>query len=330
MNFPLIIINGDVATSLNRKKPNWIEISNKSFSLQCKLKRKISVLLKGGYDLSQVGHYLKAYNIHINNETNYMAGKISIHNDHSISILNSLKLSLEDKSFLIEHIPFIDSNYFKTEIFEFNYDVFVFSVLMDYTQEVYQHKTRNFKITHGGYFHNITDNSERNDILDYYKKSDIREIDASFLNWFKNNFVHIGQITQADFVNNLNTLRKNIPSKIPIIFINGAEQESTHPLEHSAKTRHIEMNEALINFMDKSKNNYLLDLRGIIKPENITNSIRHYDRNAYFLMAEHLKDRISEVTNNEIKENKVKKIFIKNKKILKQNLKAVLHSLKTL
>jgi hypothetical protein len=125
---------------------------------------------------------------------------------------------------------------------------------MDYTNDIYIHKTRNIKLPYGGYFHSWTDPNQFDEILELNKKKKMKRLTRENLNLFSQEFYNCGQITTNDFINNLQFIREKIPINIPIIFINGAEIISPTKLESSALERHILMNAALDNFVKENKN----------------------------------------------------------------------------
>ncbi len=303
LKYPNINVTGQTAVTLkNNYKPDWITLSNSLYRHNKTSKtasKKLRIFFKGGCDLEQTFHYLHNYNVIVKDETNYVNDKkIAVHNEHT-DILNHC---LYNNYTYDENIPFIDKNTYKTELFECNYDILIYSPLMDYTQIRYKNIKNNTIITKGCYDFILTDKDNRKYILEFYKNTNSNFINNTFLDYLSEYYTNIGQISESDFIKNLNILRNNISDHIPIIFFNGAEVESSNPLEEKAVARHKLMNVALDSFLASTSNTYLLDIRKIISDENyITNSIRHYTRSTYKLIADELIILLTSVLNIKLK-----------------------------
>ena len=95
LNFPEIKIVPDVSTPLDNSMPHWI--SSKEDAIEkdlIKEKKHNHIIFKGGCDLSQMLHYISGkYCVDITQETNYVSTQnVSIHNDHTLCVLNSITL----------------------------------------------------------------------------------------------------------------------------------------------------------------------------------------------------------------------------------------------
>ena len=329
LNFPSIKIVPEVAEQLDKITPNWIsEISKNDKILTSNSKKnnnsKLRIFFKGGCDLQQMIFYLNANNFDIFEETNYVGeNNFPIHQEHTQILLDSQSLSQEHKDYVqnTSFLPFADSKYYKTSLFEAKYDCVIISVLMDYTNELYLHKTKNILLPLGGYYNNWSDEENDETLLDSYVKKNVN-VERDTLHKFRKYFKHIGQITPDKFTENLNSLRNLIDSNVPIIFINGAELESPNPKEKLALSRHIIMNKTLDKFIEKSDNTFLLDVREIVtNSKQLLNNIRHYDRESYKKLSLELLSILNSKVDNSIKIS-VKSKF-KEKGIIK-----LLHKLK--
>jgi FkbH-like protein len=302
LNFPDIKIVGEIVTKLNPiDAPSWIFlVDDDEEEFTSNSKNQKIVLFKGGCDMTGMLHYLSSSNdVNIIEETNYVAkNNISIHNDHTISLLNFKVLNANQKANLIKEIPFIDNKFFETEVFSSNYDILVFSVLMDYSQEVYREKNSNIKIIFGGSNKSLADSSQWQYLLELYKKRSISEINLEFLNFFKRKYDHLGKISENDFASNLSLIRDAIPNHIPIIFLNGAEieVEAINQDSSSELDRFKSMNNELDLFILNNKNCYLVDVRKIIIDRaEILDNIRHYSPQAYFKISKELSRIIKKI-----------------------------------
>jgi FkbH-like protein len=267
LKFPELKIVGDVAAKLDNSRPHWITHGFKDSKIFFRGKNKFNkakILLKGGCDLSQMNNYLLSKNIHIEEEMNYvLENNNSVHREHTIMLRNCEDLNSEVKKYLVDTIPFIDENSFVTNVFKQDYDVLVYSLLMDYTQEIYRNVTNNAEITFGGYKNVMTMDSDLFEKT--YIDKNIFEMNSSFHKEFKSNFVYLGQISPERFIENLKYIRNKIDK--PIIFINGTEVGKESNLENGSLARHKVMNFYLEEFISKNEDTYLLDLRKIIKKD---------------------------------------------------------------
>jgi FkbH-like protein len=312
LNFPLISIIPEVAEVLDQSKPNWIRIVNENSKVTSfdnyrenpTSKRKI--FFKGGCDLSQMLFYLENESFEIIQETNYVnSDNFPIHNEHSYALLGSILYPKEIKSYLenANYIPFIDSNFFKTGVFDNNYDCLVYSVLMDYTQELYISKSdKSVILPYGGYYNHLTDINNHENIISSYLSKQIKGVNANTLHEFSEKFDHVGKITPEQFINNLKKIRQLVPAKIPIIFLNGAEVNSNvNEFEEESYDRHVEMNMILEEYVKEHENIFLLDIRNIIKDKSqITDSIRHYNRESYKYISVDLLKLLNQVVDKKI------------------------------
>jgi FkbH-like protein len=302
LNFPDLEIVPDVAEKLDMvSKPDWIKEEFRKIEVQnYKSNNSVKVFFKGGCDLGQMTYYLQSKGFDFIEETNYVTSlNFPIHQEHTIVLLDSFLESDENKRYVVENsfIPFVDENFYKTKLFQEKYNCLVYSLLMDYTQEIYKHKTKNIKIPFGGYYGHWTDKDAESELLKRYSKRNFGITNETFAA-FREEFDHVGQISAEDFISNLVKIRSLVPEHIPIIFINGVEFDSPDKKEIGACERHKEMNLALDKFISQSVNTYLLDVRTIIKNEKqLTNNLRHYNREVYQEMSINLLDILNTVLN---------------------------------
>jgi hypothetical protein len=103
--------------------------------------REKKILFKGGCDLDQMLYYLNGNNIDIVKEVNYVnASGCPVHQEHTQILLDSEHITKSKIEYVTNHIPFADKDFYNTKVFENQYDCLVYSVLMDYTQELYFNK----------------------------------------------------------------------------------------------------------------------------------------------------------------------------------------------
>lgn len=276
---PTIDIEGDVAGNLNDTSIidyiNEVDDVCSSDNRPKAAGKRKSILLLGGCDLDQMVHYLDRQQLNILKEFNYVnkAG-LAVHREHTLLLRTISDGTVHEKDTICK-LPFMDEDVIKSKLFDANYDTLVFSVLMDYTQDIYENND-GLRVPYGGY----VDLSLKGKPLKW-KQNDFDE--------FINNWHRTTQITPNEFKQNLQWLVDKL--KKPIIFINGAEVEtpSSNVYEKGAKQRHSVMNAALEEFVATHPSCRILDMRSIIhSTDDVTDNIRHYQRKKYVEMAQAL------------------------------------------
>lgn len=241
-------------------------------------KGRIRVLLLGGCDLEQMCHYVDTKNIDLITEFNYPNKLgVAVHKEHTC-YLRSIKELEKDELTEIKSLPFGDEKMFETILFSDNYDVLVYSVLMNYTQDLFKNKEKEYKVAYGGY-------ASKDKAYECIPRGGKFE--------FSGRFDFCGQQSCEDFIADLSWLHDNISK--PIIFINGAEIPDFNPSEPGAYKRHQEMNAALDDFIISHNSSCkLLDVRKYVKTRSDNkDNIRHYQRPIYIHMAEELMTLLS-------------------------------------
>jgi len=241
-------------------------------------KDRIKVLMLGGCDLEQMCHYIDADRIQLIKEFNYPNKQgVPVHKEHTC-YLKAIKEYGKDVLSEIEHLPFGDERMFDTILFSDDYDVLVYSVLMNYTQDIYQNKKKAYQVAYGGYADQATA---------------FNSIPSAEDERFSERLDFCGQQSPEQFLSDLEWLHRNVTK--PIIFINGAEIPDFNPNEPGACQRHQKMNVVLDQFIASHPDTCsLLDMRTIVtgRADNKDN-LRHYQRPIYIKMAEELMTIIS-------------------------------------
>lgn len=314
LGFPKFNFEGDTAVNLKKGySPEWINEENISPTKEHKSKfnfnKKINCLIKGGCDLNQTAHYLTYNDVDIITEFNYPTESgVSVHREHTEIIKSIFKTDSETKSLLVEKLPFYDENVFNTALFSDDFDVIIYSVLMDYTQGVYK-STENDDVTiaYGDFNLPLTNKKNWDLILE-----NSPHLDRGFLKWFKNNFEFDGPLSEDNFINNLNWIKEKLDNDTQLILINGSEVNLEHNWERNRYVHHGNMNNKLLEFVNRSDNVNLVDVNKFVTSENdVTNNIRHYKREVYKNISEEIMNILKKEFS--ISDKIDKKLFLKNK-----------------
>jgi len=271
-------------------------------------KRRLRLLMLGGCDLEQMCHYIDNDKFEIIKEFNYPNKKgVPVHREHTAYLRELENLSENDKK-QITNLPFGDTRMFQTSIFSGDYDVLVYSVLMNYTHELYENRIKKFKVAYGGYLN-------QQQLCDYLNMS------KDECEQFNRDYQFLGLQTPQDFYSDLNWMLKRLNK--PLVFLNGAETQKVCDEEPLAAKRHIEMNRVLDDFIAENPSKCsIIDVRKFAKTRaDHKDTIRHYQRKIYVDMAEEIMTLLSG------KKTRVKRItlLMRNIKHIFDGTKSVLY-----
>ncbi|TYC67341.1 HAD-IIIC family phosphatase [Stappia sp. BW2] len=290
---PKIDVVGPVSSDLTSVLDvDWLEIEEKEIVFKT-VKKEVTIFFKGGCDLERITNGLNQdeFNVitEINGTTN---GGIPFHHDHSFFLIQQSSLTKEKKDDIVGSWPFLDKNAFSSKIFEEQPDILIWSLLMDFTQELYVNVQDGHIVPFGGYNNVIKDET-----INYYKKrfpSQSKHLDAFKAN-IKENYLHAGQITKDIMRVNIDFIMDKMPDT-HFVFVNAGEVAYRPSKERAAVSRHREMNEALIEFASRRERCSILDVKPYINsPEDLTNSIRHYQPHVYAHISEELKTLVEKI-----------------------------------
>ncbi|AYA36680.1 hypothetical protein D3Y59_06190 [Hymenobacter oligotrophus] len=300
LGFPQLAVQGDVATQLSpTAQPDWItpithRPENEAKPQSGATKPRLRVLLKGGCDLGQLTPYLQTYQLDVVEDFNYVnANQIPVHTEHTELLRLSRTLPPGEQQRLAAALPFLDAEAFRPLLWQGGYDAVVYSPLMDYTQDLYRENTTGIAIPFGGY-QNLTtvDPAEQ---ARRYQQRKFRGMDEAFLRRFRQAFTYLGPLTPERFQQNLAWLRAQLPANVPLLLLTGAEVTIPDSAEAGATERHRLMNQALADFVERTPNCYLIDVRDTVRTRaDVTNNIRHYQRPHYKALAEKLADNLAQ------------------------------------
>ena len=285
LGYPEITCVGETAVKLNtHDESKWINYASvtEERKTETSNSKKHKCLFIGGCDFEQVLFYLEGNSsIELTAELNYCSGRYNIHREHSEILREALELAPEEKNWIIEHTPFYDDNVFNTTLTDTEYDVIIYSPLIDYSLGVYEAKENaSYKVAFANFDRPLAANDKRIDDA------------AGFLNLFG----FAGRTLPERLIENLKFVRSKVGDKTLFIIINGSEVNIRHPEEVDRYLLHKEMNLAVDKFISEDVRARLIDVRKIVTSESQhLDTIRHYTRNIYFELAK----RINVILNEE-------------------------------
>lgn len=250
------------------------------------------ILLKGGCDLFLLNGYLGGS---IKTEFTYNSPTgAEVHGDHTEVLRRSRREVVAEHAATIERLPFLDRAAFGSRIIRrpHSFGTLIFSVLMDYTQGLYRLRGTDFVVGYGQLDVDATDPANHERLARRWRRVGI---DEPFLSWFADRFDFEGPISPERFQQNVRWLSGLLPSDARVILINGAEVPGVSEQEPDRHLHHVLMNRALEEVAHELPGIDICDVRPLASsPEDFTDSIRHYTRHTYLLMAERLQEMVGE------------------------------------
>lgn len=258
-------------------------------------KNKVKVLIKGPCDLEVMASYLGKYE-GLDKEFNFIdtAGMQADFYNHSINILNSLRLKKEVRSEIASKYPFISAEAYNTKFFTQEYDYIFISPLMDVTLGVYKNIKHGYCIPYGLYTKPITDRTNWNDYLSKKVMTARSSFLESQLRLFSEEFELI-ELSANDIAENYKLIIEKRMERFPntvicIILLPELKYEASEKSDYMFKGKekwHIAVNEEFRRIFSNKKNIILMDVNKYITSQNsYYDSINHYTKIVYYKMAQ--------------------------------------------
>jgi FkbH-like protein len=244
------------------------------------------VLMVGGCDLSTAEQFLGG---DITTEFSHTGPTGAfIYVGHTETLRQSAE-GIDDRQWaLVDRIPFLDERVFRSPaVVDPDYDVLVYSVLTDYTQGLYRHRTTGLVVP----WHHLTVDATRPEHWESIEYRFAREgMNRPFLQWFAEEFEFLGGVTVDRFQENIRWLARSVPPGAQLILLNGAEVPVDQPKEPDSHLHHRIMNAALDDVVAGLPNAMVCDVRAFVTGrDDLLDDIRHYRRHVYLAMAEEIR-----------------------------------------
>ncbi len=297
---PDISIDGECATPLRAgSTPDWIteESGDEPLSTGDQKSespwKKPRILIKGGCDLEQIGPYLTK-GLHLDTEfTRVSQHGLSVHGEHTEILKRCNRATIDTYGHIIDRLMFLDRQAYTTDLLNTKYDIYIYSVLQDYSQGLYRYRDTDFIVPYGDVTVDITDSKNRAGLINAHRKK--KRFSPEFLEWFQENFTFLGGETVASFKENINWLCTTIDKQKTLILMNGSEVVYPKNPQQNRWEHHARMNRALEDIVKGHEHAVICDVRRFLQePEHHSNNLRHYNRYAYYQLANSLNALIQE------------------------------------
>ena len=286
---PALEVVGEVVSSLDGEV-DWITVDDESTAATAPAPptplRSGTILIVGGCDLSTTADFLGG---EINTEFAHPgATGAFIHAGHTETLRQSAQGLTDAQWKVVDDLPMVDRATFRSAtVIEPDYDVLVLSVLTDYTQGLYRHRTTGLVVPWSQFTLDATDPANRARLLQRHAREGM---DADFFDRFADEFEFLGGLTPERFQENITWLADTIPEGATLILVNGAEFPLENPKEPGRHLHHATMNAALDEIVAGLPQARVCDVRTFItSADDFTDHLRHYRRQCYLQMAEEIR-----------------------------------------
>lgn len=323
---PELNIVGEVVSDLSSKElPKWINQSTKSktedgFKI-CDSKKHM-VLMKGPCDLFQIFPYIQQSEC-IDTEFTYVKanGSTIESTGHTTHIVESLRLSKEQKNNIVSELPFMDLGAYCDNIFTYPYKVVILSLLQDCNLGVYKRKKTGERFAFIEYTSDITNPENYDKLINKTCNVGGFNFTEEFLVDFSNNYEFLGRNQPKDIISNLEYIRKHLNPDTILALMLGTEtyyDMGDNPAYTDRHLFHKELNTKIKEWAQNKGNIELIDVnKYILGPESYYDHINHFIKPVYYELARDIVDIVNKYTDACVsKTSKLKIVQIRIKEIL--------------
>lgn len=323
---PQLQIVGEVISDLSSKElPKWInQRAGNTTAQKAEIKglRGKQVLIKGPCDLFQIFPYIANPELIEADFTHTAENGVHIESTgHTTHIVESLRLTQEQKDRVIREVPFTAQDIYNPNLFEGNYKVAVISILADANLGVYRRKATGEQFAFLEYLHPITDPTSWDGLI--FKKYSVNNFDftKAILERFAQDYEFVGRNTPEQVVENLRYIRKHLPEDCTLVIMLGGElhyQKNTFPAYEDRYLVHQRMNAAIRKLAQELNGIRLLDVNKYLVDQNsFYDHYNHYIKPVYYALAKDLIEIINECTGSHIREtSRLQMLMIRIKEAL--------------
>ncbi len=337
IGFPEMKIEGSVSAEVGEDCPSvtWINSENNSSETsengkKADIKSDFRILMKGPCDLLQIFSFIKNEELFdceftYASEEKHSLGVTIEGVNHTTQIVQAKTLTDEEKS-VVCALPFCDSRMYPTDIYDKDYDMVFLSVLTDVNLGLYRKNGGKQVIAFGEWLYPLTDKANWDGYISGSLYTGNCRFTRGFLERFASEYTFIGRITPEELTKNLKFIRENVKDSTEIVIMLGCETEFKNNKREAWKNRHIEhreYNDAVRAFASDYGNITLFDVNEYItSQEDFSDSINHYKKRIYYMMAQRLIEMINTHSSAKLKEpSKLKLIYLSFKQKVKEILK---------
>lgn len=323
---PELTIIGEVISDLSSTElPAWINQNNGVQSAEKMKIRKIEqhqVLIKGPCDLFQIFPYIADTEMFDTEFTYALNDGLTIESTgHTTHIVESHRLSPEQKNIVINEVPFTDIGMYSDALFTKGYKVAIISILADANLGVYRRKETGERIAVMEYIHPLTDESSWDGIVSGEYPHTGFNFNEQILKDFSEKYEFVGRNSAQTTLENLKYIREHLADECMLVVMLGGElyyEKNTFEAYMDRHIVHKEMNELIREWAEEMPNVRLIDVnKYLVDQSSFYDHFNHYIKPVYYKIAGEIVDVINEHIGSNIRETtKLKMVKIRIKEML--------------
>ena len=323
---PQLEIVGEVISDLsNADIPFWINRDNskeQETKMQIQGLQEHMVLVKGPCDLFQVYPYIAQTELFDTEFTYVVENGVTIESTgHTTHIVESIRLSDEQKRIVLKEVPFSDEGMYKNNIFKNDYKVVFISILQDANLGVYRRKETGERFAFLEYLHPITEPRNWEGFINRKYNCGGFKFTQEILEKFAEQYEFIGRNTPEQIVENLKYIRENLQKDWLLVIMLGGEvyyEKNSFPAYEDRHVVHKQINDAIRKYAEQNTGIRLMDVnKYLVDQSSFYDHFNHYIKPVYYKLAQEMVSIVNEVLDTEIKEtSKLKMVQIRLKEIL--------------
>ena len=323
---PELTIIGEVISDLSSTElPAWINQNNGVQSAEKMKIRKIEqhqVLIKGPCDLFQIFPYIADTEMFDTEFTYALNDGLTIESTgHTTHIVESHRLSPEQKNIVINEVPFTDIGMYSDALFTKGYKVAIISILADANLGVYRRKETGERIAVMEYIHPLTDESSWDGIVSGEYPHTGFNFNQQILKDFSEKYEFVGRNSAQTTLENLKYIREHLADECMLVVMLSGElyyEKNTFEAYMDRHIVHKEMNELIREWAEEIPNVRLIDVnKYLVDQSSFYDHFNHYIKPVYYKIAGEIVDVINEHIGSNIRETtKLKMVKIRIKEML--------------
>lgn len=326
LNRPELEIVGEVVSDLSEKKlPVWI---NQERLIPVADKMAINeltehmVLVKGPCDLFQIYPYIANTEMFDTEFSHTTENGIYIEStSHTTHIVESVRLSEQEKQRVVAEVPFVDADIYSDNMFTHPYKVVFISILTDPNLGVYRRKETGERLAFVEYTQPITNPDNWEGMINGTLHTNNYPFTYEILQEFSDKWEFIGRNTPQMVVKNLDYIRNRLNRDCILAIMLGGELYYEKNTLEAYKDRHIvhrELNKAIREWASGKQNVRLMDVNKYLTDQScFYDHFNHYIKPVYYKLAEEMVQIVNESTGSNVKETgKLKMVQVKLKELL--------------
>ncbi len=335
LGFPELSVVGDVSVKIGRNEPpaTWInqDAAGADNEFDSVTNADFRALIKGPCDLNQIFSFIKNEDM-FDCEFTYVSGEKQSRGvviegmNHTAQIVQAYSITAEQKAAACS-LPFGESGMYSDKIYKNNYGMIFLSILTDANLGIYRNRENGAVVAFGEYLYPLTDKNMWSKYLNNEVYTANCAFSESVLRKIEDEYEFLGRLSPAETAENLRFIYEHIRPGARLVILLGCEREYRHNRLSAWENRHIDhkrLNAAVREEFRDCSGVTLFDVnRYITSDDDFADSINHYKKRVYYLMAKELTEMINALAKTDAarRTSKIKLAYLTLKQVIKKLIK---------